>query len=132
MASAIYPSFKTDILKGDIDLLDDTIKVMLVDGYSYNAAHDRADDITDEVSGSGYTAGGATLGSKTVDGGVFDAADVSWGSSTITADGAVIYKSTGTAANDPLIAYIDFAGDKISSNGSFTIQWHTSGILAIT
>lgn len=134
MASAIYPSFKTDIQNGGIDLDTDTIKVMLVtSSYTYSAAHDRANDITNEVaSGGGYTTGGATLASKTLAAGVFDAADVTWPTSTITARGAVIYKSTGTAANDPLIAYIDFGSDKSSSSGTFTIAWNASGISSLT
>ena len=104
MANVIFNSFKRDIMNGGIDLDTDTIKVALVTS-SYTPdqdAHDNFDDVTNEVSGTGYTAGGATLGSVSVSAdntdneGVFDAADVTWSSSTITARGAVIYKSTGT------------------------------------
>lgn len=137
MADVIYNSFKKKIMDGSIDLDTDTIKVALVTS-SYTPdqdTHDFFDDITNEVSGTGYTAGGATLASVTVTAdntdneGVFDAADVTWSSSTITARGAVIYKSTGTASTSPLIAYIDFGADKSSSNGNFTIQWNSEGIL---
>jgi len=137
MADVIYNSFKKKIMDGSIDLDTDTIKVALVTS-SYTPdqdTHDFFDDVTNEVSGTGYTAGGATLASVTVTAdntdneGVFDAADVTWSSSTITARGAVIYKSTGTASTSPLIAYIDFGADKSSSNGNFTIQWNSEGIL---
>lgn len=137
MADVIFNSFKRDIMNGGIDLDTDTIKVALVTS-SYTPdqdAHDNFDDVTNEASGTGYSAGGATLGSVTVSAdntdneGVFDAADTTWGSSTITARGAVIYKSTGTASTSKLIAYIDFGADKSSSAGSFTIQWNSEGIL---
>ncbi|MBS4082927.1 MAG: hypothetical protein KGZ73_05200 [Rhizobiales bacterium] len=137
MADVIYNSFKRDIQNGSIDLDTDTIKVALVTS-SYTPdqdAHDNFDDITNEVSGTGYTAGGATLANKAVTAdntdneGVFDADDVTWSSSTITARGAVIYKSTGTASTSKLIAYVDFGSDKTSTAGNFTIQWNAEGIL---
>lgn len=137
MASVIYNSFKRDIMNGSIDLDTDTIKVALVTS-SYVPDidnHDKFDDITNEVTGAGYTAGGETLASKTVtvdntdNEGVFDAADVTWANATITARGAVIYKSTGVASTSPLVCYIDFVTDKISSNGDFKITWDAEGIL---
>lgn len=138
MADLIYTSFKMDIMNGNIDLDTDTIKVMLVtSSYTPSAAHNRRDDITNEVTGTGYTAGGATLASKTVTNvstaGVFDASDVVWTTSTITARGAVLYKSRGGASSaDELICYLDFVSDKISTAGSFTIAWNASGILNLT
>lgn len=136
MANAIYNSFKRDIMNGSIDLDTDTIKVALVtSAYTPDVdVHDNFDDITNEVSGTGYTAGGATLSvtvsvDNTDNEGVFDATDVTWSTSTITARGAVIYKSTGTASTSKLICYIDFGSDKSSSGGNFTIQWATEGIL---
>lgn len=124
-------------MNGGIDLDTDTIKVALVTS-SYTPdidAHDNFDDITNEVSGTGYTAGGATLGSVTVtvdntdNEGVFDAADTSWASSTITARGAVIYKSTGTASTSKLICYVDFGSDVTSTSSTFQITWNSEGIL---
>lgn len=95
------------------------------------------DDVTNEVTGSGYTAGGATLASKTttVDNtdneAVFDAADVTWSSSSITARGAVVYKDTGTASTSPLMCYFDFGSDQTSSSGDFKITWNSEGIINI-
>lgn len=137
MASVVYSSFKRDIANGSIDLDTDTIKCALVTStYSPSAAHDKFDDITNEVSATGYTSGGATLASVTVATsgtlGVFDAADVTWANSSIVAHGAVLYKSTGTASTAPLIAYVDFGSDYTSSSGNFTITWNASGILNLT
>ncbi len=90
-----------------------------------------------EVSGTGYTAGGAALANKTVtqdntdNEGVFDADDVTWSTSTITARGAVLYKDGGSAATRYLICYIDFGADKSSEAADFTLQWNAEGILNI-
>ena len=139
MADVIYNSFKAALLKADVDFEVDTIKVALVTS-TYVAdqdVHDFFNDITNEVVGTGYTAGGATLGSKTVtqdntdNEGVFDAADTVWATSTITARGAVIYKSTGTASTSALINYIDFGSDKSSSGGDFTVTWHAEGLINV-
>lgn len=140
MANAVYNSFKKKIQDGSIDMDTDTIKVALVtSSYTVDIdVHDFFDDITNEVVGTGYTAGGATLGSVTItvdtsgDKGVFDAADTSWTTSTITARAAIIYKSTGTASTSPLVGYVDFGADKSSSAGTFTIQWSASGILTLS
>jgi hypothetical protein len=140
MADVIYNSFKVKIADGNIDLNSDTIKVALVtSGYTPDQdAHDFFNDVTNEVSGTGYSAGGETLANATMtqdntnNRGKFDADDVTWATSTITARGAVIYKSTGTASTSPLIAYIDFGSDKSSSASNFTIQWHADGILTLS
>ncbi len=138
MATIIPNSFKKHIMNGGIDLDTDTIKVMLLSSSHTQDQdnHEFIDDVSaNEVSGTGYSAGGATLGSKTVtqdntdDEGVFDAADVTWGSSTITARYAAIYKDTGTPSTSPIIAIIDFGENKTSSAGNFTIQWNAEGIL---
>jgi hypothetical protein len=118
----------------------DTIKVALCTStYTPNQdTHDFFNDVTNEVSGTGYTAGGATLGSKTAtyttgtNTCAFDAADTSWSTSTITARYAVVYKSTGTASTSPLIGYIDFGADVISSGGTFQITWDSAGIWSLS
>lgn len=137
MADLIYNSFKAKIMSGAIDLDTDAIKVALVtSSYTPNIdTHEFFDDVTNEVSGAGYTAGGETLAGAAVtvdttdDEGVFDADDVTWSSSTITARGAVLYKSTGTASTSPLIAYFDFGTNQSSTAGDFIIQWNAEGIL---
>ncbi len=136
MASVVFNSFKQKVLQGDVDL-DLPINVALVlSGYTPNIdTHDFFNDITNEASGAGYTAGGITLSSTTVildttdDEAAFDAADITWAASTITARGAVLYRNTGTASTSPLIAYFDFATDQSSSSGNFTIAWNSEGLL---
>lgn len=137
MADIIFNSFKQKIMDGSIDLDTDTIKVALVT-VTYAPDQDTHvffSSVTNEVVGTGYTAGGSALAGKavtadTVDNeGVFDANDVTWATSTITARAAVLYKDTGVAATSPLICYIDFVSDKVSTAGNFTISWNSEGIL---
>ena len=140
MASGMYGITFLNALKNDLALdLDDTtadrFKVMLVtSAYTPDfGTHDFKADVTNEVVGTGYTAGGESLTSVTLtqSGGTitFDADDVTWASSTITARGAVIYDDS--LASDPLIAYIDFGADKSSSAGDFVLSFNASGIFTL-
>ena len=138
MADVIYNAFKKYIMNGSIDLENDSIYVMLVTStYTPDQdTHEFRDDVTNEVTGSGYTAGGAALASKAVTAdntdneGVFDAADLTWATATITARAAVLYRNRGGASSaDELIAYIDFSTDKTSTAGDFKIEWAAEGIL---
>ena len=140
MANAIFNSFKRDIANGSIDLDTDTVKLMLVTAtYVANIdTHAKRSDITNEVSGSGYTTGGVALANKTVtantttDKGVFDADDVTFSTATITARGAVLYKSRGGASSaDELIAYLDFGSDITSTAGNFNIAFDATGIITL-
>lgn len=125
MASFIYNSCLEDAAKGAIDFDTDTFKTLLVtSSYTPNKdTHDRRDDVTNEVAATGgYTAGGATTACTVAKDTANDRVTLtftgpSWPTSTITARGAVIYKSTGTASADPLVAYVDFGGSDISSSG---------------
>lgn len=127
-------------LNKEIDFDTDTIKVMLCTStYAPNQdTHVYKDvSVTNEVTGTGYTAGGAALTTKTItyDGATnvvkLDADDVTWASSTITARYAVIYDDS-PASNKPLLGYVDFGADQSSNNGNFTITWDAAGILKIT
>lgn len=137
MADLIFNSFFVDHANGNIDMDTDTFKVMLcTSSYSPSKLHNRRDDITNEVTGTGYTAGGATLASVTFtqddtnDLAKFDAADVTWATSTITARYAVVYKSRGGAASaDELVKVFDFGSDKVSVGAAFTLQFHADGVL---
>lgn len=138
--TVFYNSYKKNTLDGSIDLVNDTINIALcTSSYTPNIdSHAFFSDITNEVSASGtYSAGGFTLGTKSVtqdntnNEGVFDAADSSVTSATITARYAIIYKSTGTAGTSPLIAYIDFGENKTSSSGTFGITWNSAGIINV-
>lgn len=140
VTALLYGNVAAKAFNKEIDLDADTIKVALCTS-TYTPAqdtHDYFNDITNEVTGTGYTAGGATLANKTVTytAGTnvfkFDADDTSWANSTITARYAVIYLSTGTASTSPLIAYVDFGADVVSSGGNFLITWDAAGIFTIT
>lgn len=120
-----------------VDFDTDTIKVMLVSSAFTPSAtgHSTKTSVTSEVSGTNYTAGGATLGSVTVadSSGVitFAAADTVWtssGSGFSTARYAIIYKDTGTAGTSTLIGWVDFGINCNNTSANFTIQWSTSGI----
>jgi hypothetical protein len=128
MASLVYNSCIRDAVTGAIDFDTDTFKAMLVTStYSASKGHDRRDDVTNEVSGTGYTAGGnaCTVSVAAVDNTNNDVeisfTITSWTSATITARAAVIYKSTGTASADPLVGYVDFGSDVSSTNGTFAV-----------
>jgi len=141
MASALwYGNAPLKAFNKEIDWDTDTIKVMLcTSSYTPNQdTHIYKDvSITNEVTGTGYVAGGATLTNKTIGYTAatnvtkLDADDVTWANSTITARYAVIYDDT-PAANKPLLGYVDFISDQVSTAGPFTIEWNTGGILAIT
>jgi hypothetical protein len=79
---------------------------------------------SDEVVGTGYTAGGNTLtiSANPASSGTtafLDFADTTWSSATITARGALIYLADGVT--DPAVAVLDFGSDKTSTAGDFTI-----------
>ncbi len=132
MASLVYTSFFEDLAKANIDLDTATIKVMLVTStYTENKdTHTKRSDITNEVTGTGYTAGGATVTATVTKDTANDRLDISlggttWPTSTITARKAVYYVSTGTASADQLIAVNDFGSDVVTSAGTFTLNAST-------
>lgn len=126
------------VFNKEVDLDSDVVKVMLCgSGYSpAQSTHKYKSAVTNEVSGAGYTAGGATLSGKTVGTTgltfTFDCNDIVWSSSTITARYAVFYVDTGTAATSPLLCYWDFESDQISSSGNFTLTISGSGVVTVT
>jgi len=139
--SDYYNSFLTSIFDaGPIDFQADTIRVaLLANTYTFDADnHDFWDDVVaHEVAGAGYAAGGATLAGKSAtqdnvnDRGLFDADDVTWAASTISARYAQIHKWTGVAATSPLIRCIDLGEDKATAATDFKLNWDANGILAL-
>jgi hypothetical protein len=123
-----------------VDFLADTIKTSLhtVTYVPNQDTDDYFNDCTNEITGTGYTAGGVTLASKTLTYDTatnetrLDAADAQWTSASFTARIAVTYKSTGTASTSSLIGYVDFGGDETVSSGTFAIQWDATGVAKIT
>lgn len=123
-----YNSFLTTQMNGGagtparvVDFDTDTIKLALVTAtYTPSAsAHSVFSDVTNEVTGTGYTAGGATIGSPTLTetGGVvtFAGANVTWAQNAAgfsDARYAILYKSTGTGSTSTLIGYYDLVTDQ--------------------
>ena len=138
MASVIYNSFKGK-LDGSFDWTTSPIKIMLVtSAYVPNIDFDLfMSDITNEVVGDGYIAGGKSLLTPTIaidtsaDLARYSGANMTWDVSTITARGAVIYHDTGVDTTSPLIAYVDFLVDKSSQSGDFAIWWNNNGIFEL-
>ena len=133
MPSLIYNSFFEDIARGAVDLDTDTFWVMLpTSGYSENKdTHVKRSDVTNEVTGTGYTAGGQSVTVTVTKDTVNDRLDVSlgsasWPSSTITARKAVYYKRRGGAATaDELVMVNDFGSDVSSTAATFTLNAST-------
>ena len=128
ITQAMCTLFKKDVLLGDHHLDTDDIYIAL---YTSSASLDEATDgytTSNEVSGSGYSAGGNALSSKAVTenstSGVFDAADPEWTSASFTARGALIYNKTlGDASSNSrgAIAVLNFGGDFTVAGGTFKI-----------
>ncbi len=133
----VFNDALTSIVKNEIDYLNDTIKVALytvapdIDADTYLA------DITGEATGTGYTTGGQTLGSKTVttddtnNRTVADAVDVQSTGTSTTYRYAVVYQSTGNAATSRLITYYDYGSSQVVDGGVIDITWPASGVFYI-
>jgi O-acetylhomoserine/O-acetylserine sulfhydrylase-like pyridoxal-dependent enzyme len=132
IAQAMCTSFKAEILDEQHDLVADTIKIALYTSSASLGAGTTAYSTTNEITGSGYTAGGVALSSKTVDTSgttaYFDSADPSWTSATFTANGALIYNDTNS---DKAIAVLAFGGDFTVAGGTFQIVFPAAGANAI-
>jgi hypothetical protein len=130
-------SFKRELLFGvhDFDAsTGDTFKIAL---YTNSATFDAATTAyttTNEISGTGYTAGGGTLSNvdPTTSGttAFTDFADETWTTATITARGALIYNTTpnttSISVTNPTVVVLDFGSDKSSTAGDFTIVFPTA------
>ena len=144
MASILYNYWKRDVMTGTVDMDTNTFYVCLINSTGVAAAnkddHFRSTYTTYEVTGTGYTAGGAALTTLVVsedltnDLAYFDGADVSWASATVTARGAIVYKSLGATngTTDNLVCLFDFGSDQTATNGTFTIQWSTAGLIKLS
>ena len=115
-----------------IDLINDTIKIALIDTgtYTFSQTHEYWSSASGSIVGSAVT-----LGTKTVTDNVFDAADATFTSvSGVSVEALIIYKDTGTASTSPLIAYIDVAASGLPvtpNGGNITVQFNASGIFAL-
>lgn len=132
ISQAMCTSFKVGLLDGDFDFGTGTAQTFKIALYTSSAtlgASTTAYSASNEVSGTGYSAGGQSLTISQVPTSsgttaFLDFADVTWSSATITARGALIYLANGTT--NPAVAVLDFGGDKTSTAGDFTIQFPTA------
>lgn len=140
MANVIYNSYKKALLDKSIDHTNDTIKVAFcTSSYTPDAdAHDFFNDVTNEVSSAGYSAGGITLSNKatsqdnTDNEGVFDSDDPSVSGVSFTARWAIQYKSTGNNATSPLMVAYDLGGDVTVVAGTLTLTVPSEGWINLT
>ena len=127
ITQTLTDTFLQDCLDGGHNLGNggNTLKIALYTSSASLGATTSAYTTSNEVSGTGYTAGGATLSSQAVafdssnNVAYFDAADPAWTTATITARGALIYNNSKSNAS---IAVLDFGSDFTSTAGTFTIQ----------
>ena len=135
ITQAMCTSFKDELLEAVHDFRavgGDTFKIALYSSAATLGASTTAYTTSNEVSASGsYSAGGGTLTniSPTTSGttAFTDFDDISFTSATINARGALIYNTTPTHTyTNPAVAVLDFGGDKISTAGTFTIQFPTA------
>ena len=133
ITTAMCNSFKQELLQGEHDLDNHTLKVALIKDTpsgTYGAATTNYSDVTgnsDEASGTNYSAGGQSLDSPTVSlsGGVayVDFADEVFSNLTISADGAIIYNAS---QGNKAIAVFDFGGTVTATSGDFTVVFPTA------
>ena len=132
ITQAMCTSFKSEILQEGHQLATDTIKIALYTSSASLGATTTAYSTSNEVSGTGYTAGGVTLTSAAVSTtgttAHFDADDPTWTSASFTANGALIYNSTNS---DKAIAVLAFGGDFTVASGTFRIVFPAAGATGI-
>lgn len=134
MASFLYNSLITDLINGDVDFSSDTFYVMLVTStYSPDKDTDaKRSDVTNEVSGTGYTAGGVeTVASVGALDTANDRVNISFGNAVFgvvdgfTAKAGVVYKRRGGASSaDELVAYADFT-EYVADGSSLSLSFST-------
>lgn len=122
ITAAVCNTFKQEILQG-VHESGDTYKIALYISAATLSKATTAYSATNEVTGTGYTAGGVTLAGFTAaldtDTAYIDwSTDPAWPAATITARGALIYNST---QGNKAVAVLDFGADITSTNGTFTV-----------
>ena len=127
ITTAICNSYKKEIMEG-VHAAGDTYKLALFTSAASLGADTTAYGTTNEVSGTGYTAGGATL-ADLVTGlsgstAYLTFTDPSWANATITARGCLIYNAS---KSNKAVAAFDFGGDVSSTNGTFTVDLPAAG-----
>lgn len=131
ITTAICNSYKQEILEG-VHTSADVYKLALFTSTATLGAGTTVYATTNEITGTGYTAGGATLAGFTsgLSGstGYLTFTDPSWAGSTITARGCLIYNSS---KSNKAVAAFDFGADVVSTNGTFTVDLPVAGASAL-
>ena len=136
ITQAITTQFKVQLLLGQHNFSASgghTFKIALYTSSADLGAGTTDYTVTNEISGTGYTAGGATLTNidPTSSGTVAytDFADVSWSGATFTARAALIYNTTtdGGSGTTDAVAVLDFGSDRSVSADTFTIEFPVAG-----
>lgn len=129
ISQSVCYSFKQEALEGLHNFASsggDTFRIALYTSSATLGTGTTAYTTSNEVTGTGYTAGGNTLtnlGTFLSTGTAYiDWSDTTWTSSTITARGALVYNSTNS---DRAVIVLDFGTDKSSTAGDFTIIFPT-------
>lgn len=135
MASGFYNYGKGEILKGNVDLENDTIKIAKMattHTVDIDAHHFLSDVSADRVGTDQTLANGAVTVDDTNDRAEFDADNVVETGVTLTTDKVIFYKDTGTASTSVLLAYADITEGTVSPvSGDLTFTFNSEGILAI-
>ena len=128
ISTAMCTSFKKEILEAVHNFKNtggSTCNLALYTSSASLDASTTAYTTSNEVSGTGYTAKGASLTrvdpSTSGTTALTDFSDLTFSSSSITARGALIFNDS--ASGDPSVCSLDFGADKTSSSGDFTIQF---------
>lgn len=133
ITQAMCTSFKEDLFQKEQDLDTDTIKIALYTSSATLDATTTAYTTSNEVTGTGYTAGGVTLTGATIGTSgttaYVDFDDPEWTSASFTTAGALIYNDT--TAGDNSIAVLSFGGDFTVTAGTFRIVFPAAGAAAI-
>jgi hypothetical protein len=145
-STTLFDKFKQNVLNGTFNLSSATVKMYLATA-AVNPSTVKATAITKadlgtagvvEVTGTGYTARGATCAlavsnpsSDTITVSCSNTSNqVQWTSSTITASYGIVYVDSGTDSTSNVIAWVDFSGSQTSSSGNFTVTF-SSGVFTL-
>lgn len=124
-------SFKKELMTATHNFTNSTGNTFKLAMYTNSASFDAsttAYTTSNEVSGTGYSAGGSALTNVTPTSSgttaLTDFADLTFSTATVTARGALIYNDS--AGGDPSVVVLDFGSDKTSTAGDFTIVFPTA------
>ena len=137
ISQVLCTSFKKELLEGTHSFGSHTFKVALYTSAATLNADTTVYSTDNEVSGTGYSAGGVTLTASTVDSGdgvgFVNFSNATWASSSFTARGALIYNSS---QSNKAVMVLDFGDDKTSNNSTFTVgmpaNTSTTALIRIT